>query len=89
MSKLADGISVRARFARSANLERDLARSEPLDGYVVTARALDVVEANGRDCRDGDRRRSLVADPVPTVQASRRWPCSSTPLSGMNPTPGE
>ena len=44
MSKLADGISVRARFARSANLERDLARSEPLDGYVVTARALDVVE---------------------------------------------
>ena len=44
MSKLTDGISVRARFARSANLERDLARSEPLDGYVVTARALDVVE---------------------------------------------
>ena len=44
MSKLTEGISVRARFARSANLERDLARSEPLDGYVVTARALDVVE---------------------------------------------
>ena len=44
MSKLTDGISVRARFARSANLERDLARREPLDGYVVTARALDVVE---------------------------------------------
>ena len=44
MSRLADSISVRARFARSASLERDLARSEPLDGYVVTARALDVVE---------------------------------------------
>ena len=44
MSKLAASISVRARFARSANLERDLARGEPLDGYVVTARALDVVE---------------------------------------------
>ena len=44
MSKLADSISVRARFARSANLERDLERHEPLDGYIVTSRALDVVE---------------------------------------------
>ena len=44
MSKLANSISVRARFARSASLERDIARLEPLDGYVVTARALDVVE---------------------------------------------
>ena len=44
MATLADSISVRARFARSANLERDLARREPLDGYIVTARALDVVE---------------------------------------------
>ena len=44
MSKLATSISVRTRFARSANLERDLARREPLDGYIVTARALDVVE---------------------------------------------
>ena len=43
MSKLAASISVRARFARSANLERDLERREPLDGYIVTSRALDVV----------------------------------------------
>ena len=44
MSKLAASVSVRARFARSANLERDLERREPLDGYIVTSRALDVVE---------------------------------------------
>ena len=44
MSKLLESMAVRARFARSASLERDLARREPLDGYVVTARALDVVE---------------------------------------------
>lgn len=44
MSKLAASISVQARFARSANLERDLERHEPLDGYIVTSRALDVVE---------------------------------------------
>ena len=44
MPKLATSISVRARFARSANLERDLERHEPLDGYIVTSRALDVVE---------------------------------------------
>ena len=44
MSKLATSISVRARFARSANLERDLERHEPLDGYIATSRALDVVE---------------------------------------------
>ena len=44
MPVLAEGISVGGRFARSANLERDLARPEPLDGYVLTARGLDVVE---------------------------------------------
>lgn len=40
---LADRISVQSRFSRSANVERDLARPEPLDGYVVTARVLDVL----------------------------------------------
>ena len=44
MTVLADHISVLGRFARSTNLERDADRLEPLDGYVVTARALDVVE---------------------------------------------
>ncbi len=43
MPRLANSISVRARFARSANLERDLERHEPLDGYIVTSRALDVL----------------------------------------------
>ena len=43
MATLADSISVRTRFARSANLERDSGRSEPFDGYIVTGRALDVV----------------------------------------------
>ena len=44
MAALADYIAVVGRFARSASLERDMARREPLDGYVVPARALDVVE---------------------------------------------
>ena len=44
MVALADYIAVVGRFARSASLERDIARREPFDGYVVTARALDVVE---------------------------------------------
>ena len=44
MTVLADHISVRGRFARSANLERDAGQAEPLDGYVVTARALDAVD---------------------------------------------
>ena len=44
MAALGDYIAVRSRFARSANLERDLARSEPLEGYVATARALTVLE---------------------------------------------
>jgi hypothetical protein len=47
MPTLGDVISVSGRFARSANLERDLARPEPLDGYVLTARGLDVVERIG------------------------------------------
>ena len=42
-SVLADRISVRSRFARSANVERDVAQPKPLEGYVVTARVLDVL----------------------------------------------
>ena len=44
MALLSDSITVAGRYARSANLERDAAQLEPLDGYVVTARTLDVVE---------------------------------------------
>ncbi len=44
MPTLADSIEVSGRFARSANVERDVARPEPLEGYVLTARGLDVVE---------------------------------------------
>ena len=44
MPLLSDSVAVAGRYARSANLERDAARPEPLDGYVVTARTLDVVE---------------------------------------------
>ena len=44
MTILADHISVHGRFARSASLERDVDRPEPLDGYIVTARALDALE---------------------------------------------
>lgn len=44
MSKLADSISVAERFSRSINLERDIAIPEPLDGYIVTDKALDVLE---------------------------------------------
>ena len=44
MAILAEHISVHGRFVRSANVERDADRPEPLDGYIVTACALDVVE---------------------------------------------
>ena len=44
MALLADAIAVAPRFARSANLERDATLLAPLEGYVVTARALDVTE---------------------------------------------
>lgn len=44
MTMLADHVSVLDRFARSTNLERDVDQLEPLDGYIVTTRALDVVE---------------------------------------------
>ncbi len=44
MSVLAEFVRVSPRYARSANLERDAARPEALEGYVVTARALDLLE---------------------------------------------
>ena len=53
MVLLADLIAVAPRFARSANLERDAAALEPLEGYVVTARALDVVERIGSTAAAG------------------------------------
>ena len=53
MPPLSESVSVAGRFARSANLERDSARTEPLEGYVVTARALDVVERIARTAVSG------------------------------------
>ena len=53
MTTLADQISVVGRFARSANLERDITRIEPLNGYIVTARALDVVERIATTAAEG------------------------------------
>ena len=50
---LSDRISVRSRFARSANVERDLARPEPLAGYVVTAGSLDVLGRVATTARHG------------------------------------
>ena len=44
MSRLADYIKVLPRFSRSANLERDSAEAGPLDGYIITSRALEAVE---------------------------------------------
>ena len=44
MVALSELVTVAPRFARSANLERDASSLGPLDGYVVTARALEVVE---------------------------------------------
>ena len=44
MPTLADHVRILPRFARSANLERDSGRSQPLEGYVVTARALEAVD---------------------------------------------
>ena len=41
------------RFARSANLERDLARPEPLDGYLLTARGLDFIERIAMTAAEG------------------------------------
>ena len=44
MPTLADHVRILPRFARSANLERDAGRSQPLEGYIVTARALEAVD---------------------------------------------
>ena len=44
MSTLADYVSVVERFARSVNVDRDCDRVEPLNGYIITHRAIDVLE---------------------------------------------
>ena len=44
MQTLADLIAVKERFARSVNLDRDVGRVEPLDGYIVTDRARNVLQ---------------------------------------------
>ena len=43
-SSLDEFITIPNRFARSANLERDLDDTAPLQGYLPTARALDVLD---------------------------------------------
>ncbi len=56
---LSDHVSTQARYSRSANLERDVDCVEPLDGYVVTSLALDVVKR--------------VADVAQSAKAGGAW----------------
>ncbi|MDE0497519.1 MAG: hypothetical protein OXH86_09215 [Acidimicrobiaceae bacterium] len=44
MRSVSSVLAVAGRFARSANLERDVAATEPLEGYIITARSLDAVQ---------------------------------------------
>ena len=45
--RLSEQVTVKPRFARSANVERDLGPAA-IDGYLPTGRALDVVARVGR-----------------------------------------
>ena len=81
MAPLADSVSVRTRFARSANLERDSGRSEPFDGYIVTGRALDMIERLTSASLKGSGWRRVVASPAPTVQGNPHLPFCLTPHS--------
>ena len=51
---LSEYVSVHSRFARSAYLDRDIDRREPLEGYVVTARALNVIERIAQTASSGE-----------------------------------
>tara|TARA_Y100000590_G_scaffold470035_1_gene661523 strand:+ start:13480 stop:16920 length:3441 start_codon:yes stop_codon:yes gene_type:complete len=44
MTRLIDHLTIEGRFARSTSIERDIDHVEPLEGYLVTARALEVVD---------------------------------------------
>mgnify|MGYP002883756174 CR=1 FL=1 len=44
MALLIDQLTIAGRFARSTSIERDIDQVEPLQGYLVTARALEVVD---------------------------------------------
>ena len=59
---LRDCIAASGSVARSANLERDAGHAEPLAGYVVTARPLDVLGADRRVRRGEALRWRIVAD---------------------------
>ena len=53
MAVLASAVTVSGRFARSANLERDAARAEPLDGYVLTAKGIEVLDRIAATAAEG------------------------------------
>ena len=55
---LATIVSVRQRFARSVNLERDAAQPD-LEGYILTARALDVITRVVAALRDNQADRAI------------------------------
>ncbi|MDE0225827.1 MAG: hypothetical protein OXP28_11910 [Gammaproteobacteria bacterium] len=44
MRSAASVLAIAGRFARSANLERDITETAPLEGYIVTGRSLDAVQ---------------------------------------------
>jgi hypothetical protein len=57
--RLADQVAVKPRFARSANVERDLGAAA-INGYLPTGRALDVVARIGRGLLNSPAGRALA-----------------------------
>ncbi len=61
---LSEGIVLKRRYARSVNLERDLAQADALDGYVPTDRALEAMNRVVSSIRRGGSHRAWTVTGV-------------------------
>ena len=78
MTLLGDHVTISRRFSRSANLERDVTTPDPLDRYLVTPRAVDVVQRVATRAASTGGGGGLGRSLDRTAPGSRRWRCCST-----------
>jgi hypothetical protein len=70
MSSISDHMSIAHRYARSANLERDSQSQHALDGYLLTGRAVDLVDRIASTVRSGSGGAWSVTGPYGSGKSS-------------------
>ncbi len=81
---LADFFSVKRRYSRSVNLERDLEQPDALQGYILTERSVNALRRVLSGIKEGTRRTSHGGEATSPHVSSSSWTLTSVYGTGKS-----